>query len=145
MVIRNSLEWYSNLCRIQFIGNTDFIYGLKYSPEFLLYDPLGPFHFFKLGGLRGLLNFDKGPKWYSETYQSGVKILVKSNLLVLVTFKFLKRVNFFFKPLLKEIILWVYNLSIWFTTIPLAVSFYDPSNRSGAFKISVTSPTILLK
>ena len=36
-------------------------------------------------GVKGALNFDNGPKSYSETHQTGVKILVESNLLVLAS------------------------------------------------------------
>ena len=34
--------------------------------------------------MRYSLNFDNGPKWYSETRQTGIKIFVESKLLVLV-------------------------------------------------------------
>ena len=40
--------------------------------------------FFPQFGVRGALNFDNCPKRYSETRQTGVKILLESKLLILV-------------------------------------------------------------
>ena len=40
-------------------------------------------NFFPKFGVRGALNFDNSPKSYSETRQTGIKIIVESKLLVL--------------------------------------------------------------
>ena len=40
-------------------------------------------NFFPKFGVGDALNFDNGPKSYSETHQTGVKILVESKILVL--------------------------------------------------------------
>ena len=40
-------------------------------------------NFFSKVGIRDPLNFANGSKWYSETRQTGLQILVKSKLLVL--------------------------------------------------------------
>ena len=78
MVLRNMLERRSNLCRIKIIGASDLINPFKYTQEFLLYDLKGIF--FPNSGVSGLLNFDKAPKWYSETCLSGDQIPVESKL-----------------------------------------------------------------
>ena len=70
----NILKWCSNICTIQTIGASDLIYTLKYSQTFLFHDPRGNFWFFPNSGTRELLNFDKGPKRYSETWGGVVQI-----------------------------------------------------------------------
>ena len=43
------------------------------------------FNFFPNLGVKGLLNFDKGPQWCSETCRSRAEISVESKVLVVAT------------------------------------------------------------
>ena len=64
------------LCMIYMPYNT-----LLYDLYFIIHGVFN--NFFSKFGVKGALNFDRGPKSDPETCHTGVKILVKSKLLVL--------------------------------------------------------------